>query len=171
MNPTPLMQAFDRARQGIPSHLASAMDALPAVGELPSPWATWTLIELVRYRRRQTWAREAIHESDLWRVASIEENRDEEDILEGTLPGSPRWEYQIETGCGPLFCHLTDRVNGEEISVELDADEGGEGHFIITDILSHWARQQREGSPARMLQLHPVINSVLYARTDLLELG
>ncbi len=159
MNPTPLMQAFDRARQGMPSHLASAMLALPAVGELPSPWATWTLIELVRYRRRQSWARGAIHESDLWRVASIEEYRDEEDTLEGNLPGFPQWEYQIDTGCGPLFCHLTDQVTGEEIIVELDPDEGGEGYFVITDILLHWAHQQREGSTARMLQLHQVINS------------
>ena len=51
----PLWHAFRQAQREPPGDLADSVRALPEVGRLPSAWATWTLIGLVRHRRRQHW--------------------------------------------------------------------------------------------------------------------
>jgi hypothetical protein len=57
---TTLWQAFRQALREPPGDLATAIRALPDVGCLPSPWVTWTLIGLVRHRRRQLWVAEVV---------------------------------------------------------------------------------------------------------------
>jgi hypothetical protein len=46
--------------------LMGAVHALPAVGHRPSPWTTWTLIGLVRHRRRQFWVAEVVATTAGW---------------------------------------------------------------------------------------------------------
>src|SRR4051794_5548019 len=56
----PLWQALQQALCEPEGNLATSVRALPDVGHLPSPWTIWTLIGLVRHRRRQLWVAEVV---------------------------------------------------------------------------------------------------------------
>src|SRR5262245_1346713 len=55
-----LIRALGRVREPLPADLATALAALPAVEDLPSPWETWTLIGLMRHRERQLWVGDVV---------------------------------------------------------------------------------------------------------------
>lgn len=57
---TRLLDALSRAQGEPPSDVAAYLRGLPDVGELPSPWETWTLIGHFRHPERQYWVGDII---------------------------------------------------------------------------------------------------------------
>jgi hypothetical protein len=57
-----LLAAIARAGEPAPADLVTALRSLPGPGMLPSPWETWTLIGLVRYRERQRWVADFVRD-------------------------------------------------------------------------------------------------------------
>src|SRR4051812_24443267 len=118
MNTDPLIAAFNRADQATPDDMPGALRALPPVGTLPSSWATWTLIELVHRRRRQSWARNLVRKSDLDRVIKLrldEDGRPRSDLQ--PVRGAPRWSYELSTDCGFSQYRLANRDTREVLTV------------------------------------------------------
>ena len=92
----PLWPAFQQALREPPGDLATAIGALPEVGCLPSPWLTWTLIGLVRHRRRQLWVAEIVATKlggHLEAIAAMGAFGHPPDIPQrGLVPGLIEWE-------------------------------------------------------------------------------
>ena len=113
-----LWRALDEAKRPPPGDLAAALGSLPEVGRLPSPWATWTLIGLVRHRRRQLWVAEVVADRLGGDPAALAEAGALAHPLDrpqrGLVPGLPEWEYFFH-GIG---CCLTHRITGESIDVD-----------------------------------------------------
>src|SRR5438132_3130949 len=118
-----LFDAFARARGRPPAELGVFLKDLPGVGELPSPWQTWTLIGLVRHRKRQLWVAEIIRTrlgaslTDLARLGALG-GHPEGVPQSGPVPGLPEWEYFFH-GTG---CCLTHKVAGDSIDVDFWED-------------------------------------------------
>src|SRR5262245_58737115 len=111
-----LFNALRTLERGRPGDLAAFVERLPAAGELPSPWETWTLIGLVRHRDRQNWVAEIIRtrlHGDPARLAKFGALGGHPEAVKprGVVPGMPEWEYYFH-GRG---CCLTHKVNGDEI--------------------------------------------------------
>ena len=118
-----LRDAFRRALQEQPGDLSHAIHALPAVGLLPSPWVTWTLIGLVRHRRRQLWVGEVVATrlgGDREVIAVMGALGHPPEVpQQGLVPDLTEWEYYFH-GKG---CCLTHRGTGEAIDVDFFGPE------------------------------------------------
>jgi hypothetical protein len=175
------LDSFASSRLAAPSDLKLAIGELPVVGEFPSPWATWTLIELVRYRRRQIWAEGLVGDrlphlaaarSEAITVGfdpSSPEWEDSEEIEEGYVPGSPDWGYAAEPRLD--YCNLTERVTGEVINVVLSSRGGAGTYCFISELIRSWERRNAHGACARLLQLHPSLVTVHLAIDELTRSG
>jgi len=166
----PLWRAFQQAQREPPGDLATSVRALPEVGRLPSAWATWTLIGLVRHRRRQLWVAEI--------VASKLGGNPKALALRGALghptkmtqhglvPGLTEWEYDFH-GRG---CCLTHRGTGEAIDVDFF---GPTGEYFDVFFYLHYLRSLRNPEPpeARLIALHSSFEPVRLAVDELLEAG
>jgi hypothetical protein len=171
-NDSELFARFQEACAGsdqLPGSLA-AWESLPAPGRLPPPWLTWTLIALVRHRRRQLRVGEVVRDrldGDLGRLAACGAlGHPEERPQHGPVPGLPEWEYYFH-GIG---CCLTHRVTGEAIDVNFFGDhaEGFDFYFFIW-----YLRSLRDPEPPerRLLELHPSFESIRLAFDQLHRLG
>jgi hypothetical protein len=165
-----LFQAFDQALQPPPTDLAIAMQALPAVGLLPSPWETWVLIGLVRHRVRQLWVGEVVTSRlggsllDLARLGALGHPQDVP--YQGPVPGLPEWEYYFH-GQG---CCLTHRVTGECIDVDFYGDNAES--FDIW-FYTHYLESLRAPEPPeqRLRALHGSLRPLQLAIADLQAAG
>lgn len=103
-----LIRAFRLARRRPPADLATALNDLPEVGRLPSPWVTWTLLGLVRHRSR------LLRMGHVVRTQNLRPDRPGEVGLavppEGVVPGLLEWEYRRH---GIRFC-VRHRVTGAD---------------------------------------------------------
>jgi hypothetical protein len=92
-----LLDAFRQVERGPPTDILEFLKTRPAVTDLPSPWDTWTLIGLVRHRKRQYWVLDLIRtrlrgdSADLAALGALGHPHDSSDS--GTVPGLPEWEY------------------------------------------------------------------------------
>jgi hypothetical protein len=156
-----LWLALRRAAEGPPAD-PSAWRGLPVPGELPAPWATWTLIGLVRHRRRQLWVGQIVRErpgGDLGRIAGAgASGHPDGRPQQGVVPGVIGWEYYFH-GCG---CCLTHRVTGESIDVGFHGDdaEGFDRYFY-----KNYLESLRDPPPPerRLIDLHPTLEAVVLA--------
>src|SRR5262249_21528485 len=102
------------------------LEEVPAVGALPEPQVSWTLLGLIHYRRRKGWA---------WRVLDERlHGQHSRGFQEGVVPGLPDWTYQLDHGNS----HLIHRGTGEDIHI--DAENGPElilGNSFIDHFQSH----------------------------------
>jgi hypothetical protein len=171
MHTDPLIEAFARARQVPPHDLAAAVMALPPVGTLPSPWATWTLVRLVRYRARQLWAHERLLDSRAAQDALAAVETVDYATTSHPLPDLPGWQLDLYGGYGLDFAYLRHRPSGEEIFLDLSSVNDGDGYFCMEVLIARRDRGPWGAAEARMAGLHPVRDSVLYAREELIELG
>jgi hypothetical protein len=153
-----------------PFDAAGAWRSLPAPGDLPSPWLTWTLIALVRHRRRQAWVGELVRKrlgGDLGLLAACGAlGHPDWKSPCGTVPGLPEWEYYFH-GIG---CCLTHRVTGEEIDVDFFGDHAeGFSYFFFQNFL----RSLRNPEPPeqRLIELHPSLEPIRLAFDHLHALG
>jgi hypothetical protein len=164
-----LWRALDEAKRPPPGDLAAALGSLPEVGRLPSPWATWTLIGLVRHRRRQLWVAEVVAtrlrgDPALAQVWALERPPDRPQ--HGLVPGLPEWVYFFH-GIG---CCLTNRITGESIDVDFygQAAEYCDEFFYLNYLRS---LRQPEPPEARLIALHPSFRPLRLAIGELLEAG
>lgn len=163
-------QAIRQALAEPPGDLATAVRALPDVGRLPSPWATWTLIGLVRHRRRQLWVADVVANrlgGDLVAIARIGALGHPSDIPQhGLVPGLTEWEYFFH-GKG---CCLTHRGTGEAIDVDFF---GPTGEYFDIFFYLRYLQSPRDPEPpeGRLIALHPSSEPIRLAVTQLLEGG
>ena len=165
-----LQDAFRRALQKPPVDLSQAIRALPAVGLLPSPWVTWTLIGLVRHRRRQLWVGEVVATrlgGDRETIAVMGALAHPPEIpQQGLVPGLTEWEYYFH-GKG---CCLTHRGTGEAIDVDFfgPVAEYFDTFFYINYLKS---LKQPEPAEARLIAIHPSSEPLRLAIEELLDDG
>lgn len=142
------------ANQPTPTDLGAALQALPAVGVLPSPWDVWTLIGLVRHQARQNWVlsvvRERLH-CDPSRLARMGAGGHPKALpQDGEVPGLPGWSYMFH-GRG---CCLEHKQSGEAIDVDF-ADDTAE-HFDTYFYIGYVASLRDPDVPeARLRALFP----------------
>src|SRR5262245_53036598 len=98
-----LFEAIGEARHPEPLDLTAALQALPEAGKLPFPWETWTLIGLIRHRRRQLWVGNIITErlgGNLLELGRMGAFGHPPVPQRGPVPGLPEWEYYFHgRGC------------------------------------------------------------------------
>lgn len=114
-----LLAALPLAAAPTPDDLAEALERLPDVGSLPSPWDVWILFGLARLQVRQEWLLSVI--CDHLHVDVTDRGRliVPEDVPgAGPVPGLPGWSYCFEEG----RCQLRDAVSWECIDVEFEDD-------------------------------------------------
>jgi hypothetical protein len=165
-----LYLALDHADAPPPADLLAAVEASPAVGELPSPWETWALVCLVRHRRRQVWVGEVITTrvggslADLARLMAL--GHPQGVPQQGTVPGLPEWEYFFH-GKG---CCLSHKVSGEAIDVDFEDDTA---EYFDLYFYEKYLESLREPEPPerRLLDLHPSVSPLALAVDDLLAAG
>jgi hypothetical protein len=164
-----LLHAFTQARRPSPDDLAGAVQTLPALGELPTPWETWTLLGLVRHRRRQLWVGDLVTTRlggsalDLARMGAFGHPAVPQ---RGPVPGLPEWEYYFH-GKG---CCLSHRVTGEEIDVDF-FDDSAE-YFDLWFYQNHLNSLRTPGLLERwLLSLHASAETLSVAVQDLLAAG
>jgi hypothetical protein len=142
---------------------------LPGPGELPSPWETWTLIGLVRHRKRQLWVAEVIRTrrggslTDLAHLGALGRPQRSQS---GTVPGLPEWEcYFHDKGC----C-LTHKVTGEDIDVYFWDDSA---EYFDTFFYEQYLKSLRQPDPAegRLRELRRSIRPVKLSVADLIRAG
>ncbi len=134
----------------------------------PSPWAIWTLIGLVRHRRRQIWVGKVVTQrlgGDLDALAQAGAFAHPDEIPQsGLVPGLTEWEYYFH-GKG---CQLTHRGTGEKIDVDFFGPnaEGFDLWFYL-----NYLRSLRNPDPpeARLIALHPSFDPIRLAVNELLE--
>ena len=164
-----LFQALGEAPLPPPVDVAAAVQALPAVGELPSPWETWTLFGLVRHRHRQLWVGSLVTTvlgGRLLELARMGAFGHPPVPPSGPVPGLPEWEYYFH-GKG---CCLTHRVTGEKIDVDFFDDSADYfGLFFYENHLK--SLRSPEPPERRLLDLHASIRPIRLAVEDLLTAG
>ncbi len=172
------MTRYDRLWQALgaaqspppPGKEAAAVRALPAVGELPSPWVAWTLIGLVRHHRRQVWVGEVVTTrlgGDLETIARRGALGHPPHMPQsGLVPGLLEWEFFFH-GIG---CCLKHRVTGESIDVDFFGPTADYfDRFFYFDYLR--SLRQPESPEERLITLHPSIESIQLAIAELIEDG
>lgn len=165
-----LLRALQRVGDGPGIDLGAALRNLPEVGELPSPWETWTLVGLVRHRRRQLWVADIINHRlgasllDLARRGSL--GHPPERPQQGPVPGLPEWEYYFH-GRG---CCLTHKVTGESIDVDFFDDSA---EYFDVFFYGTYLKSLRAPDPVerRLLDLHASVDAVRIAVQDLGKSG
>src|SRR5262245_47471446 len=103
-----------------PPDLKAFITAAPPVAGLPSPYATWPLLALLRYLRRKLWAWDVVGQrlqahlprpERTWVTAN--------DILhsarDGIVPGLPDWRYHLDGNDS----YLAHRGTAERIHLDL----------------------------------------------------
>jgi hypothetical protein len=164
-----LFRALVEARGPQPPDLTAAVRALPAVGLLPLPWETWTLLGLVRHRRRQLWVGEIVTDrlgGDRLELARMGAFGHPQVPQSGPVPGLPEWEYYFH-GRG---CCLTNRVTAEEVDVDFFDDSA---EYFDLWFYENYLKSLRDPPPPerRLLDLHRSVQPVRLAAEDLLRAG
>jgi hypothetical protein len=153
-----LWRALQKAHREPPADLTTAIRALPDVGQLPPPWATWTLISLVGHRDQQQWFFSLVYNTPGGGAQNLPDS--------GLVPGVPEWEYCFH-GIG---CRVTHRVTGETLDFDFH-EPTGDYIDVYSFILSLRSLRNPEPPEARLIALHPSYDPVRLAVLDLLEAG
>jgi|GEM_PF-1068279 len=165
-----LLDVLLEPQQPAPDSVPAFLQALPDVGTLPSPWDTWTLIGLVRHRKRQYWVRDIIHNrlrGDSAALGAMGAFGHPEGVeRNGTVPGMPEWEYYFH-GRG---CCLTHKVTGEDIDVDFWDDSA---EYFDMFFYTNYLKSLRNPEPPerRLLGLHKSVRPIRIAATRLLAAG
>lgn len=144
-------------------------EVLPSDHQL-SPWAAWTLVCLVRHRRRQAWVATTITTqfgADLLSLAKAGAFGHPDVPQRGLVPQTVEWEYYFH-GRGCCFSH---RVTGETIDVDFldETFDWFEPFFFVQYLKS--LKSPRAFPEERVLTLHgaadvvPLKRSCCLART------
>lgn len=151
-----------------PKNLLAAVEGLPPVAELPSPWDTWLLIAIILHQCRQRWAKRFLKKH-----------------LPGTIPPTDRLcrqeptsrvfrvpdilEWEVNLVGAPDVGHMTNVVNGETIFVKLTASEI-DHVFDMPSLYDQWTSSPPWTPEARVRTLCPTFDTIWYA-LDVLDEG
>jgi hypothetical protein len=165
-----LLDALGPAAAPAPVDLAAAIDALPAVGELPSPWEGWPLLGLVRHHARQQWVLAVVRErllADPQALARAGALAHPQALPQaGPVPGLPGWRYFFH-GSG---CCLQREDTGEAIDVDFDDDTAD--HFDTYFYAGYLRTARAPDVPEdRSRTLHPDDATLALAIEDLQATG
>jgi hypothetical protein len=167
---TELLSAIRRAAEPAPFDVLAFLRGLPDAGTLPSPWATWTLIGLVRHRERQLWVANIIRtrlrgNPDALAVGGALAHPEGVPQL-GPVPGMPEWEYYFH-GRG---CRISHKVEGTEIDVDFWGDSA---EYFDVFFYTKYLESLRAPEPPeqRLRELFRSTRPVGIAVTDLLVAG
>lgn len=164
------LSAIDRIGEPPPADLVSALRELPEPEATLSPWEAWTLIGLVRHRKRQWWVAEIIRHrlrGSLTKLrTSMAFGHPEGIPWSGPVPGLPDWEYRFH-GRG---CCLSHKVDGDCIDVDFFEDSA---EYFCTWFYEAYLKSVRRPEPVetRLRELHPSTSPIQIAIADLLEIG
>jgi hypothetical protein len=152
-----LWLALEQSRWEPPDDLEDAIAALPPPGNLPSPWVTWTLIGLVRHRRRQQFVTEVVDT----RLRGLRTSSSS-----GLVPGLTDWEYAFH-GRGCLLTH-----RGTGLRIDLDFYDPP-GEYIDFYFYRDHLQSLREPEPPeeRLIALHRSLEPIRLAVADLRTAG
>ena len=138
------------------------------VRDLPSPWITWTLLALIRHRKRQMWVRNIVRNNlhaDVERIGTRGWMGHPKDIPNtGLVPRLTDWEYRLH-GIG---CCLTNRLTGELIDVDFI---DGQARFIRLWFFVNFLNSLKEPEccERRLIELHPSIQTVELTVRELVD--
>ena len=149
-----------------PADLRGSLRALPEPHCLPSPWTTWLLICLLRYRERQQWARSVVQSAVPQAFPPGPELLEQDQPLEWCLGALPGWQLTLECCCDYGFGYLDDRETGEHVTFGLDDTVAD----LLFDDASTFDLDRGAPSPeARFRALHPYRSTAHLGIEDLLE--
>lgn len=122
-----LFDSLGRAKDAPPADLTVALAALPEVGQLPSPWLTWTLIVFALMRDFQHWAKTVLWDLVLDELPQMDELSGEDLPMDGlSEEGLPmevsvgwweQWKYQLATDY--KFVYFMHAVTDQTIVLDL----------------------------------------------------
>jgi hypothetical protein len=133
------------------------------------PWQTWTLLGLVRHRKRNQFVADVMRErlqGDEHSLATAGAFGHPEIPQSGVVPGLIEWRYYFH-GRG---CCLTHRTTGEAIDVDFfDETADWIDEFFYTTYLQ--SLQSPKFVERRLLTLHPSVETIVIAVEELVNLG
>lgn len=165
---TALWEALSRAGDDPPQDLATAIQALPPVGSLPSPWETWTLAWLFACRRRQLWAQELIRERLPKMVPPSPKLRRQLQPVEVLVPEWTDWLVQMEADLD--YAYLIHRLTGEVLGVDVSADRR-ENPLFLYECVRDLKPDYGWTPTGRLLALHPNPLTMWFAIEELKGVG
>lgn len=127
-----LMQALERSNEPMPADLEQALQALPPVGTLPSPWTSAVLVGLFSLRARADWVREKLWPALLRGLPPRERWLQLEQPLHGRVPQTTDWIFSLEAVFA--FCTFTHQPSGER--VVLDVSPNATGDYFFEDFMT-----------------------------------
>ena len=152
-----------------PPNLPQALQALPEPYLLPSPWATWLLVALVRYRERQDWVKQVVQHYAPQAIPPSPEFMAQEQPVSLDLTADGVWPSQVELECHCDFGRATDSISGETITFGLSQRTEG---ICFDDTFIHSTGALMPQEPeTRFRELHPSQLSIWYAINDLEAAG
>lgn len=165
-----LLDALEGLNKKQPQNLERYLSDLPIPDNLPSAWAAWTLITLVRHRKRQYWVEEILRTrlgGSPIKLAQMGYSGHPKHIPpSGTVPDMPEWEYDLH-GNG---CCITNKTDGQSIDVDF-WDETPE--YFSWYFFECYLKSLRSPDPIeqRLLQLHPVLSTLSISVEELFQLN
>jgi hypothetical protein len=159
-----LIEALKRLSEPVPENLTEAIQELPRVPQLLSPWTTWLAFTLIEYRRRQVWAHQILCEHlaeymppNRRLVAEVRT-----DFL--SLPTFPDWKVEQFFSCGMGWANLINNDTEECISLSIS----GVDHLVFPDCFREMLKPtSRWQAASRLLELHQSPHTLTYAIDDL----
>lgn len=165
-----LLMAVTRLSEPESSGMSSCLRELPDADRLPSPWETWTILNLIRHHKRQRWVADIVRtrlRGSLSELAKHGALGHAEGIPQsGPVPGLPEWEYYFH-GRG---CCISHKVDGDRIDVDFFDDSAD---YFDPFFYENYLKSLRRAEPPeqRLRELHPSAAALTIAITDLLAAG
>ena len=141
-----------------PENLPKAIEDLGEELEV-SPWESWMLICLDRYRQRQLWALDFAFSVLMPSIPEFEKSLESEGELSGFVPSAPDWAFHL---CG-RNCTLDNRVIGQRVAVQLydRYREPGIDEFEFIDAVEDLKADAPPSCGKRLRELHPSTPSLM----------
>lgn len=149
-----MLASLSQVQHGPPDDFKQFIHDLAPVKQFPSPFASWTLLCLVRYRQRQLWATELIRNCVIEQVDGFRKTLGVNKHLRTYVPDHP--ELQIDLDGLEEWCTLTHRVTQEVIGVGV-GDFEQPVSFIDSDFecyVENLKAGDNHGPETRLKELH-----------------
>jgi len=153
-----------------PSNLLGAVEDLGENVAI-SPWESWVLICLVRYRQLQLWALELAFGELIPSVPKFAASLKARRMLCGFVPSAPEWSFELYAY--EATCTLMNRVTGQQVTIRLherDAEPGMTDSQFVASVANLTAVGQMP-CENRLRELHPSTPAIVIAFAHLMAAG